>query len=64
MQGTTCKLNLWSLGAGFFHIATINLLSLKRIKDSDFKNNFVIMKRERLTHSKSSLRSFSLQDIP
>ena len=27
-----------------FPIATINLLSLKRIGDSDVKNNFVIMK--------------------
>ena len=37
----------WSLGAGLFPIATINVLSLKRIRDSDFKNNFVIMKKER-----------------
>ena len=34
-------------GAGFFPIATINSLGLKRMRYSDFKNNFVIMKRER-----------------
>ena len=41
------KLDSWSPGADFFPIGTINLLSLKRIRDSDFKNNFVIIKRER-----------------
>ena len=30
---------LWSPELGFFPIATISLLSLKRISDSDFKNN-------------------------
>ena len=41
------KLDSWSPGVGFFPIATINSLSLKRIRDSEFKNNFGIMKRER-----------------
>ena len=41
------KLASWSPGAGLFPIATINVLSLKRIRDSDFKNNFVMMKKER-----------------
>ena len=48
--GTSCreifKLESWSPGVGSFPIETINLLSLKRRRDSDFKN-FVIMKRER-----------------
>ena len=34
-------------GVGFFPIATTNLLDLKRIRDSDFKDNLVIMKRGR-----------------
>ena len=51
-------------GAAFFPITTINLLSLKRIRDSDFKNNFVIMKRERDKIQKISMQSFSLRDIP
>ena len=46
------KLNSWSPGASFFPIVTINLLSLKRIRDSDFKNNFVIIKREINTFKK------------
>ena len=37
----------WSPEAGFFPIGTINKLSLKRRRDSDFKVNFVIMKNER-----------------
>jgi hypothetical protein len=41
------KQDLWSPGAGFFPTGTINLLSLKRRIDSDFKNNFVIMKRDK-----------------
>ena len=41
------KLDSWSPGAGFFPIATIHLLCLKRIRDSDLKNNFVSIKRER-----------------
>ena len=41
------KLDSWSPGAGFFPIGTIIKLSLKRRRDSDFKNNFVNMKRER-----------------
>ena len=44
--GITCRLDQWSPGAGFIPIATINLLSLKRIRDLDFKKDFVIMKRE------------------
>ena len=35
------KLDSWSQEAGFFPFATINLLSFKRIKDSDLKNDFV-----------------------
>ena len=41
------KLDSWSTGAGFFPIATTNFLSLQRRRDSDFKNNVIIMKRER-----------------
>ena len=41
------KSDSWSPGVGFFPIAAIILLSFKRIRESDFKNNFVIMKRER-----------------
>ena len=41
------KLDSWSPGEDFFPIVIINLLSLKRIRDSDFKNNFGIMKRKR-----------------
>ena len=41
------KLDSWSPGAGVFPIGTINYLRLKRRRYSDFKNNFVIMKRER-----------------
>ena len=47
-KGQLAKKKLtWSPGDGFFPIKTINLLSLKRRIDSDIKNNFVIMKRER-----------------
>ena len=46
--GTSCKVNFQTgfvvAGSGFFPIGTINILSLKSRKDSDFKNNFVIMK--------------------
>ena len=51
--GASCKGQLakknstWSPGVGFFPIKTIDQLSVKRRIDSDFKNNFVIMKRER-----------------
>ena len=41
------KLDAWSPGTGFFSIATTNLLNLKRRRDSDFKNNFALIKRER-----------------
>ena len=41
------KLDSWSPGVGFFPIGTINLLCLKMRRDSDFKNNCVIMKGER-----------------
>ena len=41
------KFSNWSAGLGFLPIATINILSLKSIRDSDFKDNFIIMKRER-----------------
>ena len=41
------KLESWSPGAGFFSIVAIAIINLSlRIRDSDFKNNFVIMKRE------------------
>ena len=41
------KLDSWTLGAGFFPIATTILLSYKGIRDSDFKKKkFIIMKRE------------------
>ena len=56
------KLYLWLPWAGFFPIATINSLTLKRIRGSDVKNNFVIMKRGRI--QKFSLRILFLQDIP
>jgi hypothetical protein len=41
--GKSCKGQIKFL----FSIVNINLLGLKRIRDSDFKNNFVIMKREK-----------------
>ena len=50
LQGANCK-SFFSTGFviaggfGFFPIASINLLSLNRIRDSDFKNNFVIIKK-------------------
>ena len=43
LQIKSFKMDSWSSGAGFF---PINKLSLKRRRDADFKNNFVIMKRE------------------
>ena len=50
--------------AGFFFIATINLSSLKRIKDSDLKKNCNYEKREINTFKKFHLQSFSLGDVP
>ena len=51
----------WLLGAGFFPIAIINLLSLKRRRDSDFKNNLIIMKRQSNTHLKIFLAKLFLR---
>ena len=53
----------WSPGVDYFSIATINLLILKRIRDSYFKNNFVIMK-ERQTHLKNFLAKLFLARNP
>ena len=45
LQINIFKLDSWSPWAGFFPLATINLFSLKRLRNSDIKINFVIMKR-------------------
>ena len=51
LKGTTCKLNFskWIRGHGpsIFPIETINILSLRRKRDSDFNLFFVIMKKEK-----------------
>ena len=53
------KLDSWSPGAGFFLISTINLLSVKRRRDSDFKMNFVIIKKKR-----EKLKNFTCEVFP
>ena len=58
------KMDSYLPGASLFSIATINLLSLKRIRASDFKNNFVIVKREIETHLKMFLVKLFLARYP
>ena len=47
----------------FFSIATLNLLSLKKIRDLEFENYFSLLK-DRYKLIKSSLQSFTMKDIP
>jgi hypothetical protein len=61
LQIKSFNLESWSPGAGFFSIVAIAIINLSlRIRDSDFKNNFVIMKKEKDKHVLKN----SLRDIP
>ena len=46
---------------GFSPIATINLLSLKRRRDSDFKKNFAILWKELNTYKRFPYKDFSFE---